>query len=163
MLLERTIGALEEETFAYNVIIHLAWGCPLGMVVAAGLQFGLYYLYNHTLHPFKVLVEGHKSCPKTKNIEIELTQVNPKPSQSPETPKDLTESESRLQPEMELTPGDSELSQSPETQKDLLGPEGPQNQEKELEVELTESKGLPQPEKEVDLVDSESLPDHEKE
>ena len=56
-ILENSIGAYPEETFAYQKILALVIGYPLLLILATFVQFYCYQMYNGSKHPFKKLVK----------------------------------------------------------------------------------------------------------
>ena len=58
--LERTIGAFDEETFAYGLTLGLAIGFPIGLVVITVVKHLIYLLYNNSFHPFYDLVKDYQ-------------------------------------------------------------------------------------------------------
>ena len=79
VLLERTIGAFPEETFAFYLIRILAYGYPVIVVFATILQFFLYRLYNRSQHPFYVLVKKPDTNKMRSKLQSWKTkQSNPK-------------------------------------------------------------------------------------
>ena len=69
-ILENTIGAYPEETFAYQKILVLVIGYPLLLILATFAQFYCYQMYNGSKHPFKNLVERSE-----KIVKIELKSL----------------------------------------------------------------------------------------
>ena len=62
--LEHTIGAFEQETFAYGLTLGLAIGFPIGLVVITVAKHVIYLLYNNTFHPFYDLVKDYQKRKK---------------------------------------------------------------------------------------------------
>ena len=69
-ILENTIGAYPEETFAYQKILVMITGYPLLLILATFAQFYCYQIYNESKHPFKKLVKRSE-----KIVKIELKSL----------------------------------------------------------------------------------------
>ena len=69
-ILESTIGAYPEETFAYQKILVMITGYPLLLILATFAQFYCYQIYNGSKHPFKKLVKRSE-----KIVKIELKSL----------------------------------------------------------------------------------------
>ena len=69
-ILENTIGAYPEETFAYQKILVMITGYPLLLILATFAQFYCYQIYNGSKHPFKKLVKRSE-----KIVKIELKSL----------------------------------------------------------------------------------------
>ena len=69
-ILEITIGAYPEETFAYQKILVMITGYPLLLILATFAQFYCYQIYNESKHPFKKLVKRSE-----KIVKIELKSL----------------------------------------------------------------------------------------
>ena len=135
--MESTIGALEEETYAYHVILGLAIGYPIAMVLLGGIQFGTYLIYNRSQHPFKVLVENYKPAKKTtQGQEIELKPVLPKKPTETEEPNNPNEPNEPLESEALLQV--HETTSEEQTQSKSLPPETPKVQDPSEVPEVSE-------------------------
>ena len=69
-ILESTIGAYPEETFAYQKILVMITGYPLLLILATFAQFYCYQIYNESKHPFKKMVKRSE-----KIVKIELKSL----------------------------------------------------------------------------------------
>ena len=69
-ILESTIGAYPEETFAYQKILVMITGYPLLLILVTFAQFYCYQIYNESKHPFKKLVKRSE-----KIVKIELKSL----------------------------------------------------------------------------------------
>ena len=95
MVLERSIGPMPEETYAYYLIQALAYGFPLALVSSTILRFVLYLVYNRKVHPFLVLIKDQKpeEQPQESN-DIEMVPMNRQnPGEQPEQPEPAIEVE----------------------------------------------------------------------
>ena len=149
MVLERSIGPMPEETYAYYLIQALAYGFPLGLMISTVLRFVLYLVYNRKVHPFLVLIKDQKpeEQPQESN-DIELVPMNRQdPGEQPEQP------EVQPEPAIEVKMENVESSQSPLKSKPAPPPK-PRNHPQlrqqpevsmEVEMEDVESPQKPAP------------------
>ena len=71
-ILEKSIGAYPEETYAYIKILVLACVYPVVLIITTYLQYVVYCWYNRSQHPFKILVENFKG----DENEMEMNSLN---------------------------------------------------------------------------------------
>ena len=148
--MESTIGAFEEETYAYHVILGLAIGYPIAMILVGGLQFGIYLLYNRSQHPFNILVKDFKPAMKTESQNgqnIELKPVLPKKPTFSEEPNESPESEPLIEVH-ETTPDEQISSKSmslevPEASEPSQVPEVPEMDKLSISEELVGDQDMP--------------------
>ena len=69
-ILENSIGAYPEETFAYQKILVLVIAYPLLLILGTFIQFYCYQMYNGSKHPFKKLVKRNE-----KIVRFELKSL----------------------------------------------------------------------------------------
>ena len=120
MVLERSIGPMPEETYAYYLIQALAYGFPLASILTSIIRFLLYLLYNRKVHPFLVLIKDqkHQEHHQEQANDIELVpMVRQQPGEQPENPQEPENSQEPENPQEPEPSTDVELEVVESTQR----------------------------------------------